>query len=267
MKIAGITFFGLVLGILGCGGAKTDATISGTDQASLQSSPAGAATLAFMDIETVRPDDAFLVPSGANVSAEAAAVTVGCRSAQTTTTSTTRTTVITFTNCVASNGWLLNGTISYAAPLLQPGHFTVVHNLNTQDSTGTKGWAYTGTKLVTIDWTARTATMTVSAPMTAAYHDSQNTANNRTYTYEPNLSASWTLAGQFMLSGSYTFTKDGSTAVSAVISQPLVWTAGCCAPTQGTLSLTAGSSVATGVFGPNCGDLKINGTKMPTNCQ
>jgi len=271
MTMRWVVLSALAVGLVGCGGAKTSATVTGTDESSIQSSPAGAATVAFVDIETVRPDDASLDPAPAAQVTDASALpaVVGCRTVQVNTTSTTRTVTITFNQCPASNGWLLNGTLTFSAPITKPGHYTVVHQVHSLDATGTKGWNYTGTKLVTIDLVGRTASISLPAgtTLTAAYHDSQNTSKNRTYQYVPDLSASWTLAGQFSLSGSYTFAQDGGTTLAATITSPLVWTSGCCSPTQGTLTLSAGNSLANAVFGPNCGDLKINGTKLPLSCQ
>lgn len=263
-----------LMGLLACGGSDSaEASVEGTDPESLATSPAGAATLAFMDLEAIRPNDANLLEAKLVQPGDLqpAPVTLGCRTFDTVTDATNRTTTVTFTNCVAANGWTLNGTLTVTNPLAAPGVYTSVYDLDSQDGTGTKTWTYSGTKQLTINTANHTASLTVAPGtyLTVSYANTADTTKNKTYHYAPNLSADWATLGQFKLWGSYAFDQVGGPSLTATIAPgtPLIWTPACCFPTSGTIALVSGSATASAVFGPGCGDLKLNGFTYPLECQ
>jgi len=261
-----------LLGGLACGGSEEDVTVTGSDSDSLASSPGGAATLALVNIESIRPDDLNLAAvAGASGAVKPAPVSVGCRTFNTVLDATTRTTTITYATCKAASGWTLTGTVVFKSSLIQQGAFSSVYDLHSQDPTGTKIWAYSGTKLVAINAAQQTATLTVPAGtyLTVAYQDTQDPSKSRTYHYVPDLAANWATQGQFRLMGSYAFQQVGGPALSATVASnaPLIWTPACCFPTSGTIALASGDANATAVFGPECGGLKLNGASLPMTCQ
>lgn len=263
----------VILGLVACGGTTNQTTVNGTSPDALKSSPAGVASLVFLDLESVRPDALPTyapLPGGESLGLVqgSAPIAAGCSSLSTATAGNTVTTTITFgPTCTAANGNTLTGTVivtfSLTDPLTGQNH-SIAYNLTSKDSTGTKTWTYQGTRLVSINQTAKTAHVTVptGTTFTAAFTDSTTPQNNKTYTYTPNLYFAWG-GTQATLWGSYSFTQ-GTTTISATMPQtsPLTWTTGCCYPISGTISLTTGSAQANAVFGPNCGDLALNGGKI-----
>lgn len=266
----------LVLALVACGGTKNEVTVSGNDQASLNASPAGVATMTFVDLEGgFRIDqlpNVVQVPGGDALMVETPqAMNSACTTTSTTTVGTTVTTTVTFNNCKAANGNVMTGTLVMAEntnTATTSRAVTTTYDLTTKDSTLTKTWTYKGSKVFTLNRVAKTASVTVPTGGTGVlvtYTDTANTANNKSYTYAPYLTADWATVGQFKLWGTYSFTQTGGTAITASILQanPLVWNFGgisaCCYPISGTLSLSTGAQTADAVFGPTCGALKLNG--------
>lgn len=266
----------LVLALLACGGTKNEVTVTGNDQASLNASPAGVATMTFVDLEGgFRIDqlpNVVQAPGGDALMIEPAqAMNSACTSTATNISGTTTTTTVTFANCKAANGNVMTGTLVMAentSTATTSRAVTTTYDLTTKDSTLTKTWTYKGSKVFTLNRVAKTATVTVPTGGTGVavtYTDTTNTANNKSYTYLPNLTADWATVGQFKLWGGYSFTQTGGTTITATILQanPLVWPYGgiaaCCYPISGTLTLGMGSMTAEAVFGTTCGALKLNG--------
>lgn len=262
----------LILGLVACGGSTNETTVNGTSPEALKSSPAGVASLVFLDLESVRPDSLPTyapLPGGQSLGlVKGATIAGGCSTTQTVTSGNTATTTITFgPTCTAANGNTLTGTVvvtyDITAPLTAQSH-SVAYNLASTDTTQTKTWTYVGTRLVSIDQTAHTAHVSVPAgtTFTVTYTDTVNPQNSKIYTYTPDLNFSWGI-GQATLWGSYTFTQ-GTTTITATMPQntPLTWTLGCCYPISGTINLSTGSAQADAVFGPNCGELKLNGGQI-----
>jgi hypothetical protein len=255
-----------------CGGTKNETTINGNNAESLESSPAGVASLVFLDLESVRADalPAYApLPGGDALGlVQGASVGGGCSTSNTVTSGTTVTTTITFgPTCTAANGNSLAGTVTVvynlSNPLTAQDH-SVTYDLTAKDATQTKVWTYKGTRLVSINQTARTAHISVptGTTFTVSFTDTANTLNNKTYAYAPNLYFSWGGA-QVTLWGGYSFTQGNSTITATMSANtPLIWAAGCCYPISGTISLATGSAQADAVFGPACGDLKLNGGKI-----
>lgn len=263
----------LLMALVGCSGTKNEVTVTGNDQQSLTTSPAGVATMTFVDLEGgFRVDQLpIAAPNGdALMLVQPDAPAAACTSTVTSTSGSTVTTTVTFSACKAANGNTTNGTMTLVYTLPTSGtvrSVTTTYNLTNADSTGKKTWSYTGTKVFTHDPTNKTASITVpngGTGVTVSYRDADNSANNKTYTYIPNLSANWATVGQFKLWGSYSFSQGTASTITATIPQasPLIWTygvGGCCYPTSGTLTLTTGGMTAEAVFGPTCGGLKLNG--------
>jgi len=190
-----------LLGLLACGGSNSDVKVTGADANSLATSPGGAATLTFMDLESIKPDNANL--AAVVQASDGAQDVVGCRTFNTSSDGTIRTTTFTYTGCTAANGWAMTGTVTFQSPIASLGSYTSIFDLHSQDPTGTKYWAYSGTKLVTINFAQQTATLKVpdGAFMTVIYQDTLDTSKNKTYHYIPNLTGNWATLGQFKSHG------------------------------------------------------------------
>lgn len=263
----------LLMVLVGCGGAKSEATVSGTDPQSISTSPAGVATLAFVDLEGgYRLDQlptAVQNPMGDALMLEAGPAPVGgCTSAATTLNGTTATTTVTFTNCASASGATLNGTLVLQATTSgSTRSVTTTYDLTTLDTTGKKKWTYVGAKLSTINTLTKQATVTVptgGSGVAVTYTDGDNSANNKAYVYAPNLTLNWATPGQFKVWGSYTFTQNATSVLGTIqATEPLVWVYGsCCYPVSGTLTLATGGLSAKAVFGPACGALILNGADI-----
>jgi hypothetical protein len=261
-----------ILGLAGCSGTEGTASVTGTDPASLKIAPAGVATLVFMDLETVRPD--LLVGAGS---------LPGCVTANTA--GAVRT--YTFTACTAANGGTLTGTVA-VTPLPAPGNpgpYTETYDLTVQGPAGaqppTQTWRYTGTQTFTVTYTGATpagvALAVAPDGITAAYTDSANPANNRTYTFQGNLAADLSIANRVAVSGSYLFKRWVNQAVVETLTatlaagDPLVWSQACSGyPASGTITLdlvsaaygTSSLQVAFDAAGLGCGVARIGGATL-----
>jgi len=250
---------------------KSEVTVTGTDTDSLLSSPAGVASNSFLDLEGGLGYKLDVLPirialDGEQTSAMQVAPLPSCVQ---TTFPTTGTTLLTFgPGCKGANGWALTGTLQYTQiGTTSPRVHDVTYAMTLTDTTATKTWTYTGTKRVTV--TATTATVTVAAGthVTVAYADRSDTSKNKTYYYTPNLTADWATVGMIKVFGTYAFQQVPGDTVTATILQanPLIWTAGCCYPTSGTITLAVGPATAEAVFGPTCTTMKLNGNNIALN--
>lgn len=252
----------LMLGLVACSSTSSpQVTMQNTDPASLRVSPAGVATIAFTDLETIRPDNLALGTAGGSC------ITVAQVSLTTF--------MYTFNSCRSANGGLMTGTVTVATAGTGIIVDSAVYDLTVADATGT--WHYTGTKVITIDATANTATVGVPAgqPFTVAFQSATDATKNKTWTYTPNLQADWSNANAVKFWGSYTFqqTQPAGDTLTATIAQvaPLTLTTGCSFPNAGVLSLSLPPTNAeirfnTSITDPalqlGCGVITINGYRL-----
>ena len=240
------TVTSLLLALVACSSSTSpEVVVQNTDQASLKVSPAGVATLVFTDLETIRPDSLASAASGSSC------ISVFPLSATSF--------KYTFNGCKSANGGTMTGTVTVT------------------ETTGT--WHYAGTKITSINATAKTATVAVPAgqPFTVAYVNPTNTAKNKTWAYVPSLQADWSSATATKFWGSYTFQQTlplpAGDTLTATIPQatPLTWTAACAFPVSGVLNLSLPPASAeirfdTSITEPNvqigCGIATINGYKL-----
>lgn len=253
----------VMLLLVGCT-TKNEVTVTGDDSSSIQSSPAGVATNAFVDLECGIGYGVNELPKKVEQSnGEASALQASA--APTCTTQTvlpSGATLLTFTpGCKkGANGWDLTGTLTYAS--VSSGVNDVAYDLTLTDPTATKTWKYTGTKHVAVTGTSAVVTVSPGNYLTAAYVDTSDTAKNKTYHYTPDLHADWTTG--LKIYGSYSFEQVSGNTITASVDQanPLVWSAGCCYPTSGTITLKVAQARAEAAFGPGCGTLKLNGNSV-----
>lgn len=125
-------------------------------------------------------------------------------------------------------------------------------------SAGSQTWVLNGTKSLAIDQAQMQANVQAQN-VTLAYADAANTANNRTYAYGSSLTASWAAQGEFRVWGTWSLAANGEPPVTATIArdQALVWTAGCCYPTSGTIRYAKGAASADATFLATCGTVRI----------
>jgi hypothetical protein len=255
-----------MLGWIGCGGASGTATVNGTDPASIRSAPAGVATLAFTDIETLTPAmvaGTSPLPTGITTSTPSAG-----------------TTRYTYTNVTAANTGKMSGyvDVTYSGNTYTLDYHLAVPSSTIQTASGVHalaaavtGWTYTGTAQFLLG--TNSANLSVLAPgITAAYTDTTTAANDKSYSFTADLTAQWSGTGSSTtasLYGLYSFTPSTGEAISVTIKQatPLVWTSACNFPESGTLTLDlmTGSTVtetATAVFSSTCGQITLDGATL-----
>jgi hypothetical protein len=252
----------LMLGLVACSSTSSpQVTVQNTDPASLKVSPAGVATIAFTDLETIRPDNLASVAAGG--------------SCMTVTPTSLTTFKYTFNSCRSANGGLMTGTVTVTATGTSTLVDSAVYDLTVTDATGT--WHYTGTKVTTINASAKTATVGVPTgqPFTVTFSNATDATRNKAWTYTPNLQADWSDANAVKFWGNYTFqqTLPAGDTLSATIAQPapLTWTTGCTFPSSGVLSLSLPPASAeirfnTSITDPTmqlgCGVITINGYRL-----
>jgi hypothetical protein len=252
----------LMLGLVACSSTSSpQVTVQNTDPASLKVSPAGVATIAFTDLETIRPDNL-------------ASVAVGGSCITVTPTSLT-TFKYTFNGCRSASGGTMTGTVTVTTTGTSTIVDSAVYDLTVTDATGT--WHYTGTKVTTITVSAKTATIGVPTgqPFTVAYQNAADASKNKAWTYAPSLQADWSNANAVKFWGSYTFqqTQPAGDTLTATIAQatPLTWTTGCTFPSSGVLTLSLPPASAeirfnTSITDPTmqlgCGVITINGYRL-----
>jgi hypothetical protein len=258
-----------MLALVACGGTKGEVTTT-SDPNTMRSAPAGTATLAFLDLEaTIRPDALptaiALPPMGEAIGmAVATAPLPACVTGVVAGAKTT----FTFNNCKAASTGTLTGTVAVTMAVAGTATvYTETFDLKSAMDT-TRSWHYTGTQVITINGATATVTLPAAVPVVpiqAAYTDTGNTANNKTYLFTPNLTTTWT-ATRYTLGGSYSFARAGADTITVTLApaDPLVWSTGCDYPASGTLNLAltdpvAGTASTTAKFGPTCGQMSIGG--------
>ena len=257
-----------VAGLVGCTTKSSGNTVVNDDPVLMRSSPAGTATLGFLDLEaSVRPDALptviALAPQGAALGLSAKGTGQSCLVSSIVGNVVT----YTFSNCTAASTGALNGTLVATLTLPSAGTtvctevFDLVSALD-----ATRSWRYTGTQTVTIAGTAATVTGVPLTAIHAVFTDSTTPANNKTYVFTPALTVNWATAGQVVLDGSYTFAREGAETITVTLppSDPLVWNAACSFPVSGTLAIAltgpaTGSASTTAIFGPTCGQMTLGG--------
>ncbi len=140
---------------------------------------------------------------------------------------------------------------------LNPPGWTVVYS-PLMASAGSQTWQLSGAKSLAIDPALMQANVQAQN-LTVAYADAANPSANRTYAYGSNLTGSWAAPGEFRVWGTWSLASNGETPVTATIArdQALVWTAGCCYPTAGTIRYSKGSASADATFLSACGSVRI----------
>jgi hypothetical protein len=258
-----------LLTIMGCAGKSTEVVVTGADPAAMRTAPAGAATLVFMDLQTIRPDalpvQIALPPTGEAMGVVAAATVPGC------VTSVVAGNLTTYTfNCKAANTGTLTGTVKVTTTKVgSTTTYAEVFNLVSTVDTARK-WTYTGNQTIVSNGSSATLTVAAGNPILCAYTDTATPANSKTYNFTANLAGNWATANRFVLSGGYAFTRPGidNTTVAIAAGDPLVWTSSCDYPGTGTLALSMvdGSGVslasASAVFGPTCGQVTLGGAAL-----
>ena len=264
-----------MLGLVACGNSGSSGVNASTT--TVQISPAGVATLNFLDLVSTVPPSALSGSGGSNGSAvkreEAASAVNPCIT--TTVSGNTTTYQLSAQGCPGANGTLTGSLQSVEAPA---GTYTETFDItSTIDST--HKWTYTGQLQVAFT-SATTATLTAPGTLNAlvlSYQDTStsSTANNLTYTFQPMLTADWT-SGSMVLGGDYLFngTLGSASGYTVSVTIPVNTTltipaSGCNWPTSGSLSLgltVAGNSAqnasVTATFGPGCGAVVLDGVSL-----
>jgi len=258
-----------MFGLVACGNSGS----SGVNDSptTIKTSPAGVATLNFLDLVNTVPVSALSSSGTASPSLDKPEEALSSLNTCIKTTPSGTTTTYTMTTCSAANGGTLAGSlVSVQSPA---GTYTETFQLtSTIDST--HSWTYAGQIVVTI--TGKTATLTApgSTPLVCTYTDSSNASNNMAYTFLPMLEGDWS-SGSMVLSGSYEFdgTQGSVNGYKVKVSMPtgtsLAIPAGCSWPTSGSLSLgldvptnSGLNGTVTATFGPNCGQVVIDGATL-----
>ncbi len=262
MSIRTYSATALVLGLVACSGTTTPVVaVQNTDQASLKVSPAGVATIAFTDLETIRPDT---LASGTSGSSCISVFPLSFSSFK-----------YTFNGCRSANGGTMTGTVTVTTSGTTTVVNTAVYAVTVTDSTGS--WHYTGTKLTTVNTAAKTASIAVPAgqPFGVAFTHATDATKNKTWAYVPSLQADWSSATATKFWGTYTFQQTlplGDT-LTATIPQatPLTWTSACAFPISGVLNLSLppasaeirfDTSITDTSVQQGCGVATINGYRL-----
>jgi len=263
----------LTMGLIGCGGNSGSTAVTGTGSTSVEVSPAGVATLSFMDLEAVRPDllasASATLPSGITFNPGTSTYSF---------------------NGSAANAGAFNGTISFTAA---SGVYTETFDLTTTKAVAatasnpnpTQTWVYSGTQVITVvaSGSSNTATFaTPKGPITAVLTDTSTTPSTvKTYTFTPSsdpsqpLTETWTGVHptQVTLGGSYAFKQlvlgQPVATLACAMNPSLTWIPASCAgyPNSGTLNISYTGlgviSETTGVtFGPACGEVAFDGASI-----
>lgn len=250
----------LMVGLVGCSSnSSPQVTVQNTDPASLKVSPAGVATIAFTDLETIRPDNLASGTSGS-----------GCITVTPTGLSSFK---YTFNGCKSASGGTMSGTVTITASGTSTIVDSAVYDLTVTDASGT--WHYSGTKVTTINSTAKTATITVPQPFTVAFQSASDASKNKAWSYTPNLQADWSNSNAVKFWGIYTFqqTQPAGDTLTATIAQStaLTWTTGCNFPSSGVLDLSLppasaeirfDTSITDTTVQQGCGVITINGYRL-----
>lgn len=268
MRLGHFGYSLVLLALVGCGGTSGDTTVSGTDASSIQSAPAGVATLQFLDLMVLRPDmvsSGTALPTGVTASTPSAGMT---RYA--------------FADVPSANAGTLNGTIDITS--VAAGGTTTyteaIHLTDVPKGSTTTSWVYDGVQQVAVAGSQAVYSLpTGGQPISLSYADSTNATNDRTYTYTPSpdpanlpLTLSWSGSGSALtvtVTGKYlvaqTVPASEAKVLTSTISPAIVWTPACKYPTSGTLTLTISTSPSTATVDFNtgtCGQVNINGAKV-----
>lgn len=247
--------------VLGCGGGG-------------QGSPASTAPKAIASAETLRLTESFLqvegrqsqpgsmpftalAQPGSGLPTAAAAAAEGCPTfvIEYPDPNTMKVT-FEFAGCPKEVAAAITGRILLTITLF-PSTWTVVYDDLTAVS-GTQRWQMAGTKGVAKDAVKKESRIQTQN-FTVSYTDSANPSGNRSFAYGSDLTGSWATAGEYRVWGTYTLTANGEAPVTATIAkdQPLVFTAGCCYPTAGSIHFTKGEASADATFQAPCGTVKV----------
>jgi hypothetical protein len=271
------------LGLVSC--APTGgASVNGDNPTDIKSSPAGVSTLAFMDVELVRPDaiaGASGLPTGVTSGEDVPGIVPASRSQFTP--QAVIPTALTFTNVKAADGGYINGTILQS--MTGPGAYTETFDLTVTPTqapvSGTPAWTwvYTGQQFVAVTGTSAVVTANTASPnaLTATYtNNGVSPAKVQAYlvsTPTP-LQVGWnasTSPTAVTLYGEYQVTLPGVETITGTILQAtqLEWDpATCVYPLSGTLTLglTQVSPALTDstnvVFSSACGQTTIGGASF-----
>jgi len=262
MSIRTYAAMAVVFGLVGCSSTSTpQVTVQNTDSASLKASPAGVATISFTDLETIRPDN---LASGGSGSGCITVTPINATSFK-----------YTFNGCQSAIGGSMSGTVTVTISGTGTVVNTAVYDVTVTETTGT--WHYTGTKVTTINSSAKTATITVPTgqPLLVAHQNTIDSTKNKTWAYTPNLQSDWSNANAVKFWGTYSFqqTQPVGDTLTVTIPQatPLAWTTGCMFPTSGVLELSLPPASAEVRFNTSitdssvqlgCGVITINGYRL-----
>ena len=171
----------------------------------------------------------------------------------------------TYTNCTGPEGGTLNGTRAISW-IQDPNNanaidYTIVPNITIAN--GTYTWTISGgTRSLVVDSVLKNTTITVR-DMTATLTNSGDPNFSASYTWSRDMVADWSVAGEYQLSGSFSFQNSASDRgpVTGTISSadPLIWQTGCCHPMSGTVNLVRvlSGKTATVSFSQPCGTRTI----------
>ena len=252
--------------LLGCGGSSGHSMAGGADPEAIRNSPAGIASLAFLDLERLGPD---LLATGAGLPGCIAAAQAGGA------------TTYTF-QCPAAGSGSLTGTVTATPDPKVPGGITLAYDLTVAaGATVPSGalplwtWTYRGQAAVVVS--GSTATVTVIRPtrpgaslsgLKLVYADNLDPSLGKTCDFSASLAASWTVnPRRLMLQGSYAVDQEGAQVIACSIAgaDPLIWSS-CGFPVAGTLELdllpAAGVPEQAQAGFPGCGSMTLAGDRF-----
>lgn len=255
LGIAGLASGALL--VLACGGSGTGATNS--PSASLPASEVLRATESFLQTEGAQAQPGYFPTAlridGTPEPAAAPAAACPARTVEHPSPTSTRIT-LDFSGCPQGPAGSVLGKLILTFTTNPPG-WSYTYDAFTALS-GTQMWQLDGTKGVSLNTAAQEATVQVQN-FQVRYADSAHPENNRSFTYSSAITGSWATAGAYKVWGTYTLASTGDTPVTATIAreEALVYAAGCCYPTSGSIRFTKGGATATATFLPTCGSVSI----------
>jgi hypothetical protein len=266
----------VTLGLIACGGTTGSTSVSGDNPAAIKAAPAGVSTLVFMDLELVRPDNltgATELPTG--VTANGALVpqdkVAPAFQSSPAVNSPINPTTLTFNNCTAANGGVMNGTIVVGWVVAgSTTTYTETFNLTVTTTTPAQTWVYAGQQVIAV--TGTTASVSVPGAIAATFTDNTVTpAAVKVYqfTIPAPLAVDWTLPSHITLSGEYEINLPSVETVTVTLQPALIWDSAvpCNYPIGGTLTLdlvsaATGTDSTTVVFSSTCGAVTLAGVNF-----